>query len=183
MKSYRYSGWDGSQDPFAVDADDLMDAMSDELMSHGDLQRALQNLMRRGMQGRMGSGFEGIRELAERLKQQSRERLERYNLASLIDELKERLQDILRMEREALAVPQASRIRRRRQKAVSRMPIRQHLQPSKVNGVDKVSTVRRAGKARRVSVVYRVQAMPVIANSASSFSMLFRRILLGRLRR
>jgi uncharacterized protein with von Willebrand factor type A (vWA) domain len=105
MKSYRYSGWDGSQDPFAVDADDLMDAMSDELMSHGDLQRALQNLMRRGMQGRMGSGFEGIRQLAERLKQQSRERLERYNLASLIDELKQRLQDILRMEREALASP------------------------------------------------------------------------------
>jgi uncharacterized protein with von Willebrand factor type A (vWA) domain len=103
MKSYRYSNWDGNQDPFAVDADDLMDAMSDELMSHGDLQRALQNLMRRGMQGRMGSGFEGVRQLMERLKQQSRERLERYNLASLIDELKERLEDILRQERDALS--------------------------------------------------------------------------------
>ena len=57
-----------------MDADDLMKSMSDELMSHGDLQRALQNLMRRGMQGRMGSGFEGIRQLMERLKQQSRER-------------------------------------------------------------------------------------------------------------
>jgi uncharacterized protein with von Willebrand factor type A (vWA) domain len=51
----------------------------------------------------MGSGFEGIRELIERLKQQSRERLERYNLASLVDELKKRLEDILQMERDALA--------------------------------------------------------------------------------
>ena len=74
MKSYRYSNWDGTQDIAAVDADDLMDAMADELTSHGDLNQALRNLMRRGMRGNMGSGFEGIRELIERLKQQSRER-------------------------------------------------------------------------------------------------------------
>jgi uncharacterized protein with von Willebrand factor type A (vWA) domain len=102
MKSYRYSSWDGTQDISAVDADDLMDAMADELTSHGDLNQALRNLMRRGMRGNMGSGFEGIRELIERLKQQSRERLERYNLASLVDELKKRLEDILQMERDAL---------------------------------------------------------------------------------
>ena len=102
MKSYRYSMWDGTQDIAAVDADDLMDAMADELTSHGDLNQALRNLMRRGMRGNMGSGFEGIRELIERLKQQSRERLERYNLASLVDELKKRLEDILQMERTAL---------------------------------------------------------------------------------
>lgn len=102
MKSYRYSIWDGTQDLSAVDADDLMDAMADELTSHGDLNQALRNLMRRGMRGSIGSGFEGIRELMERLKQQSRERLERYNLASLVDELKQRLEDILRMERTAL---------------------------------------------------------------------------------
>jgi uncharacterized protein with von Willebrand factor type A (vWA) domain len=104
MRSYRYSQWDG-QDPFAVDADDLMDTMADELMSHGDLNRALRNLMQRGMRGHMGSGFEGLRQMLERLKQQSRERLERYNLASLIDELKKRLDDILNMERTALTSP------------------------------------------------------------------------------
>src|SRR5262249_41231286 len=102
MKSYRYSMWDGTQDLSAVDADDLMDAMADELMSHGDLNQALRNLMRRGMRGNMGSGFEGIRELLERLKQQSRERLERHNLASLIDELKQRVEEIMQMERAAL---------------------------------------------------------------------------------
>lgn len=102
MRSYRYSGWDGTQDPFGVDADDLMDAMADELASHGDLSQALRNLMRRGMQGQMGSGFEGLREMIERLKQQSRERLERYNLASMIDDLKQRLEEILDTERQAL---------------------------------------------------------------------------------
>jgi uncharacterized protein with von Willebrand factor type A (vWA) domain len=102
MRSYRYSQWDGTQDPFAVDADDLMDAMSDELMSHGNLNQALRNLMRRGMQGRMGSDFEGLRQMLERLREQSRERLERYNLASLIDELKKRLEELVQMERTSL---------------------------------------------------------------------------------
>lgn len=105
MRSYRYSRWDGTQESLPVDGDDLMDAMADELASHGDFQQALRNLMRRGMEGRMGSGFEGIREMIERLKQQSRERLERYNLASLVDELKKRLDDIIQQERDALSPP------------------------------------------------------------------------------
>ena len=105
MRSYRYSRWDGTQESLPVDGEDLMDAMADDLASHGDLRQALRNLMQRGMQGRMGSGFEGIREMMERLKQQSRERLERYNLASLVDELKERLENIVQQEKEALSQP------------------------------------------------------------------------------
>ena len=106
MRSYRYSRWDGTQESLPVDGEDLMEAMADDLASHGDLRQALRNLMQRGMQGRMGSGFEGIREMIERLKQQSRERLERYNLASLVDELKERLDNIIQQEKEALSPPQ-----------------------------------------------------------------------------
>ena len=105
MRSYRYSRWDGTQESLPVDGEDLMEAMADDLASHGDLRQALRNLMQRGMQGRMGGGFEGIREMMERLKQQSRERLERYNLASLVDELKERLESIVQQEREALSQP------------------------------------------------------------------------------
>ena len=107
MRSYRYSRWDGTQESLPVDGEDLMDAMADDLASHGDFRQALRNLMQRGMQGRMGSGFEGIREMMERLKQQSRERLERYNLASLVDELKKRLDDIIEQEKDALNPPQS----------------------------------------------------------------------------
>ena len=102
MRSYRYSRWDGTQESPPVDGEDLMDAMADDLASHGDFRQALRNLMRRGMDGRMGSGFEGIREMVERLRQQSRERLERYNLASLVDELKKRLDEIVEQEKSAL---------------------------------------------------------------------------------
>ena len=107
MRSYRYSRWDGTQESPPVDGEDLMDAMADDLASHGDFRQALRNLMRRGMEGRMGSGFEGIREMIERLKQQSQERLERYNLASLVDELKKRLDEIVEQEKAALSPRQA----------------------------------------------------------------------------
>ena len=107
MRSYRYSRWDGTQESPPVDGEDLMDAMADDLASHGDFRQALRNLMRRGMEGRMGSGFEGIREMVERLRQQSRERLERYNLASLVDELKKRLDEIVEQEKAALS-PEAA---------------------------------------------------------------------------
>ena len=102
MRSYRYSSWDGTQDPFALNAEDLMNEMADELTAHGNISQALRNLMQRGMQGQMGSGFEGLREMIERLKQQSHERLERYNLASMIDELKQRMEEILQIERDDL---------------------------------------------------------------------------------
>ena len=106
MRSYRYSSWDGTQELLPVDGEDLMDAMAEDLASHGDFRQALRNLMRQGMEGRMGSGFEGIREMVERLKQQSQERLERYNLASLVDELKKRLDEIVEQEKAALSPQQ-----------------------------------------------------------------------------
>ena len=40
-RGYRYSRWDGAQNAFAIDADELMERMSDELMQHGDVMKAL----------------------------------------------------------------------------------------------------------------------------------------------
>ena len=34
---YRYSQWDGTQQIFDIDASELMDALSDDLLQHGDL--------------------------------------------------------------------------------------------------------------------------------------------------
>ncbi|MBI1987035.1 MAG: hypothetical protein HYS70_01630 [Nitrospinae bacterium] len=102
METFRYSRWDDTQDPFRIDPDDLLNELADDLMEHGDMKAALRSLMRRGMRGRMGSGFEGIREMIQRLKQQSQQRLERYAPDSVLDDLKRRLEKILRRERSTL---------------------------------------------------------------------------------
>ena len=96
---FRYARWDGTQRIFELDGDDLMDQMSDELMAHGDVRRALRDLLRRGVRTRDGDAIEGMRQLMERLRGRRRENLERYNMDSMFDDIKERLQDVINTER------------------------------------------------------------------------------------
>ena len=45
---FRYSRWDGSQHLDEIDADAVLESLSDDLMSYGDLSAALQRLYRWG---------------------------------------------------------------------------------------------------------------------------------------
>ena len=101
-RAYRYSRWDGSQALPDLDADELMDQLSDELLKQGDVMRALRELLRNGMQNRQGQRMTGLREMMEQLKEQRRRQLQNYNMDSVVDDLKERLENILRTEREGI---------------------------------------------------------------------------------
>ncbi|MBM3941814.1 MAG: VWA domain-containing protein [SAR202 cluster bacterium] len=101
-RTYRYSQWDGSQELPELNADELMDQLSDELLKQGDVMQALRELMRRGMQDRQGQRLTGLREMMEQLKQQRRQQLQNYNMDSVVDDLKQRLEEILRTEREGI---------------------------------------------------------------------------------
>ena len=99
MVSYRYSRWDGSQHPFDLDEDDILDALSEDIMNHGDLDRAMRNLMRQGMDGDQGQRITGLRDLRERLQRLQQQQMERYNLESAMDDIAERLEDVIATER------------------------------------------------------------------------------------
>ena len=101
MTTFRYLRWDGSQQVFDLDEDSIMESLSDDILAHGDINRALGNLFQRGLRSE-GQRLDGLRDLAERLKQQRQQQLERYNLDSLMDDLKERLQDVIETERSGI---------------------------------------------------------------------------------
>tara|TARA_B100000809_G_scaffold69797_1_gene67205 strand:- start:576 stop:1520 length:945 start_codon:yes stop_codon:yes gene_type:complete len=101
-RTYRYSQWDGSQRIFEFDADQLMDLLSDDILNHGDVMQALRDMMRQGLQDRDGQQMPGIRELIEQLKNQRRQQLQQHNMDSVVDDLKERLEDIVKAEREGI---------------------------------------------------------------------------------
>ncbi len=101
-RTYRYSCWDGSQEVFDIDANELMDRLSDDLLKQGDVMEALRELLRNGMQNREGQQMPGLRELMERLKDRRRQQLQQHNMESVVDDLKERLDAILRQEREGI---------------------------------------------------------------------------------
>ena len=52
---YRYSMWDGTQEVPALEANDILDNLTDDLMNFGDLQHALRNLLQRGMRSPQGN--------------------------------------------------------------------------------------------------------------------------------
>lgn len=102
FRSYRYSKWDGTQSIFDLDADQLMDLLSDDILNNGDIMQALRDLLRQGMQNRDGQQMPGLRQLMEQLKDRRRQQMQRHNMDSVLDDLKERLDDIVNTERQGI---------------------------------------------------------------------------------
>src|SRR3990172_8791985 len=99
---YRYSEWDGTQEIPALDPDDILAGLTDDLMNFGDLQHALRNLLQRGLRNPMGQRLQGLRDLLQQLRQQRRQTLDRYNLSSVFEDIQKRMEEILALERETL---------------------------------------------------------------------------------
>ena len=103
MLLYRYSRWDGAQQPFPLHEDELIEQLADSLMSHGDVGLALRAMTQRGVQGREGQHLAGVQELLQRLQARRKEYLDQYDLGSVLEELQERLAEVITTEREGIA--------------------------------------------------------------------------------
>ena len=100
MSLYRYSRWDGSQQLPPFDADDVLDALAEDVLAEGDVRRALQRLMQRGLRGTRGGDLPGLRRIVDRLRERRQLELEQSNLEGVLDELAERVREIVEQERE-----------------------------------------------------------------------------------
>jgi uncharacterized protein with von Willebrand factor type A (vWA) domain len=94
----KYRRWDGTQRLDAIEADELLGAMADELLSGADVEEAMARLARFGMPGRM----EGLQDLIERMRAARQRRAERHGLSKIFDQLREKLDEVKRLEREGL---------------------------------------------------------------------------------
>ncbi|MBO6701083.1 MAG: hypothetical protein JJ921_02000 [Pseudomonadales bacterium] len=97
----RYSRWDGTQ-KIELDADDILSALSEDLMEFGDLQQAMRYLMQRGMDTSDGGYIRGLRDMLRQLKEERRERLERFDMGGVMEDIKRQLEEILDMERQTI---------------------------------------------------------------------------------
>ena len=96
---YTYGRWDGKQELESFDADELMEALSDELIGDGDMMNALRKMMRNGDQGRMDGRMPGLQQLMERLKEQRQQQLGQHNMDAVMDDILQKLQAIKGQER------------------------------------------------------------------------------------
>jgi len=103
MAIYRYSEWDGTQDIFELDADDLMRHLERYLMPYGDLSYALRALQRGGITDSQGRRLPSLEDLLNRLRQRRQQQLDKYNLGSILDDIRKRLENIVKTEREGIS--------------------------------------------------------------------------------
>jgi len=101
IKGYKFSAWDGTQE-LGLDPDKILEALADDLMEYGDMRWAMRNLMSRGMQIPKGGYMQGLRDMLKKLRDQKRARLEQFNLSSIFDAFRERLDEIIAMERKRI---------------------------------------------------------------------------------
>jgi uncharacterized protein with von Willebrand factor type A (vWA) domain len=100
--AYMYSMWDGTQKDLAPSSDDLMGQIADQIMDDGSLSTALRNLFQRGINDAAGQPTAGLREMMERIRQERQAQLQKYNLDSIMDEVRDRLNQVLETERKGI---------------------------------------------------------------------------------
>lgn len=99
---YEYSRWDGSQNVFDIDEDALLEEFSDNFLSRGDVSAALRSLMQRGLKPKNGDNVRGVQDLLQQLRGHRQEILDQHDLGSVLDDLHERLEEVLQTEREGM---------------------------------------------------------------------------------
>jgi len=115
MKGFLYSKWDGSQDLFKLDRDEIMNEIGRHIMRHGDLSRALRSLQRNGIRNNKKREMPSLERLLDQLRRMKKDQLSQYNLDTVLDEIREKLDEILKTEREGIQ----QKLEEARQKAES----------------------------------------------------------------
>jgi uncharacterized protein with von Willebrand factor type A (vWA) domain len=94
MIRYHYSAWDGSQDSFFPSSDDVLDSLAEHLLQGGDLQKALRLLMQRSDRS-SGRVMHGLQDMLNRLRAMKEQQLQQYDLNSVVNDLRRRLDDTI----------------------------------------------------------------------------------------
>ena len=101
MITIRYSEWDGSQ-RVRLSADQMFEKLAEHLSNTDDLQQAMDWLMRQGVENEEGK-LKGLDDLVRELREEMRKRYRESNLRSSLDEMQQKLEEILNREKQTLA--------------------------------------------------------------------------------
>ena len=106
MITIRYTQWDGAQ-RVQLNAEQVFEKLSEYLSYTDDVQQALDWLTRQGAEWE-GMRVMGLDEFLEEVRDQLRQRYRQFNLKNALDETRQRLEDLLDLEKDTLDEQQAS---------------------------------------------------------------------------
>lgn len=102
----KFSQWDGSQS-IAIDAEDVLHQMADDLMDYGNIRWAMRNLFSRGMKIPNGGYRQGLREMMKSLRDRKRQRLDQFDMSGIMKDIEKKLKEVLALERSTIEEWQA----------------------------------------------------------------------------
>src|SRR3989442_14342425 len=94
---FEYSRWDGRQ-KVALDADEVLAAMADDVLADGDPWRALQRLMHYGAPPGENQRRRGLQDMLKELRKRRQERLDPYDLGPDLADIKKKPEDIVKTQ-------------------------------------------------------------------------------------
>src|SRR5581483_4551953 len=101
MVHIRYSRWDGrSRD--SLDSESVFDQLNDYMNDTGDLQQAMRRLMQKGVKNGEKQ-TKGLEDLLSQVAREMRKLYDEYRMQSAMDEVQEKLDDVVDQERDTLA--------------------------------------------------------------------------------
>src|SRR5437588_2823222 len=100
--AHRFSVWDGTQDPLGPDLDELFGRLSEDVFHGWDFESALRRMLSQGWRDRQGKRLMGLEEMMEQLRRRRQQQLERFNLDGVFKDIQEKLDNVLRTEREGI---------------------------------------------------------------------------------
>jgi uncharacterized protein with von Willebrand factor type A (vWA) domain len=102
VSTHRFSAWDGTQDPLGPDVEEIFNRLSEDVFHGWDFETALRRMLSQGWRDRSGRRLMGLEEMTERLARQRRKQLEKYSLDGVFDDITEKLDNVVRMERQGI---------------------------------------------------------------------------------
>src|SRR5947209_8660450 len=100
MIRLRYTQWDGSQ-RVRLNAEQVFEKLSEYLSYTDDVQQALEWLMRQGAEWE-GMRVLGLDDFLESVREELRQRYRQFDVNSALDEIRQRLEELLDLERDTL---------------------------------------------------------------------------------
>jgi uncharacterized protein with von Willebrand factor type A (vWA) domain len=107
MLTHRYTRWDGTQ-RVHLDADEVFRKLGEYLSYTDDVRQALEWLMRQGLD-LSGVRILGLDDFLEQLRAAMRDRYRQFNLGSALDQMRQKLEELLDLERDTLERESATR--------------------------------------------------------------------------
>ncbi|HXA27731.1 MAG TPA: VWA domain-containing protein [Candidatus Angelobacter sp.] len=102
FRPHRFETWDGTQDPLGPDVEELFGRLSEDVFHGWDFESALRRLLSQGWRDKQGRRLQGLEEMMEQLRRRRQQQLERFNLDGVFKDIQEKLDNVLRTERQGI---------------------------------------------------------------------------------